>query len=94
MTEENQNRSESASELQEIKEMVTQLQAGVGYLTALMETIVERMSLADKGKSKAQDLMDMNVTLMASLFKDKNFDGKDQVMDMMSKIQNLGTGSE
>lgn len=91
MVEENENSSESASELQEIKVMVTQLQGGVGYLTALMETIVSQMSLASKKKTKAEDLMNMNSELVASMFKGKEFEGKEKFMDMMNKLQNLGS---
>ena len=91
MAEENENSSESASEIKEIKVMVTQLQAGVGYVTALMETIVERMSLADKSKSNMKDLMNMNTELMGSMFKGKEFEGKEKFMDLMSKLQNVGS---
>ena len=91
MTDENENLSESASEIKEIKVMVTQLQAGVGYVSALMETIVEQMSLAGKKKSNAQDLMNMNTELVASMFKGKEFEGKEKFMDMMNKLQNIGS---
>lgn len=91
MTEENENVSESASELQEVKDMITQVISGVGYLTALMETIVERMSLADKSKSNMRELMAMNSELMGSIFKGKDFEGKEKFMEMMSKLQNVGS---
>lgn len=91
MTDENQvNESESANDVKEIKDMILQLRQDVGYLYGLVETVVERISLEHKSKNDLKDIMKLNSRFIEGIIKGKDFDGKDQLRDVMDKLDRIG----
>ncbi len=83
--------SESASELKELKDMLTDIKSSLGYMTKLLESMVEQFNLAHKQKNNATEIMKMNANLMSMLFAGKTFEGKEKVMEVFQKIQKMGS---
>jgi predicted transcriptional regulator len=82
--------SESASELKTIKDMLSDMQKSLGYMTKLLESLVNHLDLSDKSKTNASKMFEMQTELMQSLFADKDFKGKDKVMEVFEKIKEMG----
>lgn len=83
--------SESASELKELKDMLTDIKSSLGYMTKLLESMVEQFNLAHKHKNDATEIMKMNANLISALFAGKSFEGKEKVMEVFQKIQKMGS---
>lgn len=83
--------SESARDIKEIKDMIRQLRTDVAYLYGLMEGMFEKSKASD-GTDAMQNVLNMNTELMKSLFKDKDFEGKDQVFEIFDNLKSLTGG--
>lgn len=86
-----ENCSEHARELRAIKDKVNDLHASMVYVTKLLESMVNNLSLANKHKNDATEVVKLNSQLMGSLFKGKNFEGKEMFMELINKIQAMGS---
>jgi hypothetical protein len=75
----------------ETKDMLRHIQEQLDYATKLLETLVNTLSLAHKTKNDASDLLKLNSTMLNSLIGNKDFEGKDQIMEMIQKLSDLGS---
>jgi hypothetical protein len=83
---------ETTSELQKIELMFTHLHKHLEYQTKLLESVVEKFSLADNSKEKHAEIVQMNSELMKSLFANRDFQGKEEFMAYIDKITKMGAG--
>ena len=83
---------ESIDEYQKTQLMITHLHEHLEYMTKLLESVVEQFSLANKQRERASEVVKMNADFMESLFADREFKGKDQFMEYINKIMNIGVG--
>jgi hypothetical protein len=56
-----------------------------------MEAIVNNLSLAHSRKNKASEVLKLNSQLIQGLFANKEFEGKDKFLELINKIQNMGS---
>ncbi len=82
--------SESASELKNIKDMLSDIQKSLGYMTKLLESVVNHIDLSDKSKTNVNKMFELQTELMKNLFVGKEFQGKEQVMEVFDKIKEMG----
>lgn len=94
MTDENKTNSESANDVKEIKDMILQLRTDVSYLYGLLETVVERINLGHKSKSDLQEVMKLNSQFIEGIIRGKNFNGKDQLKNIINKLDSMGDNNE
>ena len=81
----------SASELKIVLGKLEHLEEHMVYMTKLLEAVVNNMSLANKSKTNASEMMKLNSQLMAGLFAGKEFEGKELFMQLIEKINKMGS---
>ena len=82
--------SESANEFQTVLDKLSHLEEHMVYMSKLLEAVVNNLSLGNKRKTDAQEIMKLNSQLMAGLFVGKEFQGKELFMELIEKIQKMG----
>jgi len=85
------NFSASASEYKIILDRLDHLEEHLVYMSKLLEAVVNNMSLANSRKKNAEEVMKLNSQLIGGLFAGKEFEGKDKFMELLSKIQQMGS---
>jgi HSP90 family molecular chaperone len=85
------NVSSSASELKKVLDRLDKHEEHLVYMTKLMEAIVNNLSLAHSRKNKASEVLKLNSQLIQGLFANKEFEGKDKFLELINKIQNMGS---
>ena len=83
--------SDCENERREIKDMLRHMQEQMDYTTKLLETLVNALSLAHKSKSDANDLLKLNSSLLNSFIGNKEFEGKDQILNIIQKLSDMGS---
>lgn len=81
----------SASELKIVLERLDHLEEHLVYITKLLEAVVNNLSLANSRKKNAEEVMQINSKLISSLFAGKDFQGKEVFMELIEKIQKMGS---
>lgn len=79
--------SESASELKELKDKLDHLEQSMIYITKLLESMVNHLSLANKSKQNVNQAMLLNTELIKGLFRGKDFEGKEKFIEMIETLQ-------
>lgn len=81
----------SASEFKIISGRLDHIEEHLVYVTKLLEAVVNNMSLANNSRTTANEMMQLNSKLIAGLFAGKEFEGKELFMEMIEKINKMGS---
>ncbi|MHC5213502.1 MAG: hypothetical protein ACYSOO_02800 [Planctomycetota bacterium] len=81
----------SASELKIVLDKLEHLEEHMVYMSKLLEAVVNNLSLANKKKTNASEIMKLNSKLIGGLFAGKQFEGKETFMELLNKIQQMGS---
>lgn len=82
---------ERDSELESIKDILRHIKEQVDYNTKLLETLVSALDLSHKSKTDMSDILKLNSEMLASVMGDKNFQGKEQLLNIVEKLSNIGS---